>query len=683
MPNRMGRVKKKSDFSVPVHIDKRDSNELRCARWEPLVSDSGAVGLHMTGMFDRPRSSWQRSMPCAAGDGRTDHSGQGGLVAHKEADKRRIWVGWAAICLFVGSFAIYNLNFREVSEDDTRAVRLLPLSMILERDFDLDEFEFLHQHQEHPAYYLKRVGNHYYSRSPFMPAVMAVPIYWVAMKIGFIRIGESDLYYTATFTSKVAASMMAAASVAFMFLALMKVASRRRAIVLALVYAFGTNTWAVSSQGLWQHAPSQFWLALVWLFVLPRNGVRPINAWSCVFAGLAAGMAYSVRPATVPISLVCLAYCVHRGRAQSLWFAVAFVAAALPSVAHNLAVFGTIQGGYADLTHFHPALGRVQNPWGGRFWDGLPGLLFSPSRGLLIYTPVCIFSLLGAYYWQRRGNVVGWYLLASVLVVLLIGSKFFSWWAGWSFGPRYLMDTIPALVLLMAGVDRLLQDKRLAIPFILVSVYSVGVQAVGAWCYPAGWNWAPVNVDKWPQRLWDWRDTQLRRCLTHGMQPTFWHEWSNHHSKLALQKFAARQYEDVARSARRAIELNPANHIAHNILGNIYAVKGQLQHAEPHYRDALRANPAHAQAHSNLAVCLIARGALDDAELHVREAIAIAPELAVAYRNLGDICARTGRPEHAVRAYREALRLNPDDEHSARSVQLLGNGDRKGHNVAP
>ena len=635
----------------------------------------------------------------------------------------RRWQASVAAGLFLIAFAVYNLNFREVSEDDTMAVRFLPLSVLVECDLDLDEFGVLYEGEPRLPYYLKKVGEHYYSRSPFMPAVMALPIYWVAMKTGFIRRGGFDLYQTVNFTSKVAASAMAAASVAVMFLALMKVTGRRKALILALVYAFATNTWAVSSQGLWQHAPSQLWISLAWFFLLPRRDRPGLSLASCALAGFAMGLAYSVRPATVPLGLICLVYCFGNrrrgsvgaqaashtiapanpagrvptlgnptelpcpsptdqptdrmregGRASGLRaisFALAFVAAALPTVIHNVVIFDTIQGGYADLTHSHPQLGVIENPWGGRFWEGLLGLLFSPNRGLFVYTPVCLFSFAGCYYWWRRRNAVGWYLLASFAVVIAIGSKFFSWWAGWSFGPRYVMDTLPVLVLLMAAIDGLIARKRWRIPFAILTAYSVAIQAIGAWCYPAGWNWSPVNVDRDPSRLWDWRDTQLRRCLTNGPQPTFWYEWSRDYGNLALKQFDARSYTEAAQSARKAIEINPANYRAHNTLGNVEIMRRRLPQAEAHYRDALRSNPTHAEAHSNLAVCLTHRNAFDEAETHVRRAISLDPNLALAHRNLGDICANTNRPEEAIQAYSRALALNPHDAHSAQALSSL------------
>jgi len=44
-------------------------------------------------------------------------------------------------------------------------------------------------------------------------------------------------------------------------------------------------------------------------------------------------------------------------------------------------------------------------------------------------------------------------------------------------------------------------------------VFSIAVQCVGAFCFPSTWNLKPANVDLHHERLWDWRDTEISRCL--------------------------------------------------------------------------------------------------------------------------------------------------------------------------
>ncbi len=47
----------------------------------------------------------------------------------------------------------------------------------------------------------------------------------------------------------------------------------------------------------------------------------------------------------------------------------------------------------------------------------------------------------------------------------------------------------------------------------LTIAFSIGVHGIGAFCYPSTWNQLPANVDLHHERLWDWRDTELSRCL--------------------------------------------------------------------------------------------------------------------------------------------------------------------------
>jgi hypothetical protein len=52
---------------------------------------------------------------------------------------------------------------------------------------------------------------------------------------------------------------------------------------------------------------------------------------------------------------------------------------------------------------------------------------------------------------------------------------------------------------------------------VILLVWSIFVQAVGAFCYPNGnWDGNPQNVDQYPERLWNWNDTQIGRSFHSG-----------------------------------------------------------------------------------------------------------------------------------------------------------------------
>src|SRR5206468_4031530 len=60
---------------------------------------------------------------------------------------------------------------------------------------------------------------------------------------------------------KLSAAMVAARSVRILYGALRRLVSVRASLVLAGVYAFGSTTWAISSQALWRHGLSELALA--------------------------------------------------------------------------------------------------------------------------------------------------------------------------------------------------------------------------------------------------------------------------------------------------------------------------------------------------------------------------------------------------------------------------------------
>ena len=177
------------------------------------------------------------------------------------------------------------------------------------------------------------------------------------------------------------ASLLTVVAAVFVFLAARGFVQPVPAVLSALAFGLGSCAWPVSSQALWQHPASTFLLSLgAWLLL--RSERRPLAAAWC---GAALGMAVLCRP-TVAVVVVCTgAYllCVDRRRCA------AFVLGGLPFlvfafgqsvVASGIALSKT---GSADL-------------WQSSWRESLPGLLFSPARGLVWFSPVLVLGLVSA-----------------------------------------------------------------------------------------------------------------------------------------------------------------------------------------------------------------------------------------------------------------------------------------------
>jgi hypothetical protein len=420
--------------------------------------------------------------------------------------------GRDVLALLLLSVLVYNLNLREISSADTFTTRLVPLVLILDQRLSLDRFFRGDPATDEVPYYVQYIDGHYVSPWPILPALLAVPVYFVP-----VRWFDVQSWRGVNLLSKLTASLLGGLSVAMVYLALREVTHRRAALAISLVYAFGTSTWSISSQGLWGHGPAQLALAAgLWLvFRRPRG-------WFETAAGLCAGLMVAARPAAVVLAASVIA-CVCREGARSTTRCLAGFASVVAAVVwYNLALFGALEGGYARINAAHWNRHGVDGTWSADVLQGVAGLLVSPNRGLLVYAPVLAFALvgLGKALGGRRSRDLQLLAAGWVANLLMLGA-YAVWWGGHSFGPRLLADSLPALVMLLVTVWEAVEGRRwVRIAFLVLFVASVWVQSVGAFYYPSppevDWNRAPEDVDQAHARLWDWRDTQLLRLLRNG-----------------------------------------------------------------------------------------------------------------------------------------------------------------------
>lgn len=406
------------------------------------------------------------------------------------------------VLLFVAAVAVYGAGGSSVVLGDMLPARYLPWSLLRELDFDLDEFPELHGEEARSRfplldgipYYLRLRGEHYVSAYSPAPALFVLPLYAVPVLAG---LPPSPFWARAL--EKGAAATVTALSAVFLYLAVARLASRRWAMVVALVYAFGTSSLSLSSQALWQHGPSQCALALA-LYLLVRGlGDERRLPWAMLAMAGAAVLRETNALLLAPLAVVLL-FRFRRDRRMALrlvLFALPPVVAMAAYYGLHFAAAGTGAGHESVplLAYFHQTALLV----------GVGGVLASPGRGLFVYSPVLLFALAGlATTWHRGPAPFRALALGLPLVVLVVG-KWFMWWGGHCFGPRLLADTTPVLCFFLYPLGELLSRRRaLGVLFGFAAGLSVAVHALGAFAYDGRWD-AAAETDRNPGRLWSWR----------------------------------------------------------------------------------------------------------------------------------------------------------------------------------
>jgi hypothetical protein len=379
----------------------------------------------------------------------------------------------AAAAVGFALFAILIANGRPIGAGDTRPTERVAASLVGEADFDLDEYPEV----EDP--FARTVGAHRVSIYPVFSAVLASPVFLVTQ--GFFLLDETGT----ALAGKWAASLFTATAAAVLFLLVGRRHPHREAAWTAALFALGTSMWS-TSQALWQHPAAVLFLCVALLF-LSCAEQEPVWAGR---AGLPLVLAVAARHADVAlVAVVTIGIAVRWPRrlpALVAWGAP--VAAVL--LAYQWWYFGSPwQHGFSGSG------ARFSEPWG----HGHLGLLMSPAKGLLVFTPLVIVAVAGLAAAFRRGE--RWWsatLGAAAVAHWILMGRWSEWHGGESWGPRMMTDALPLLFMFLPDGFNLM--PRVAPALALVSV---AVQALGAFSYDYRWERLFWRGGDGSAALWD------------------------------------------------------------------------------------------------------------------------------------------------------------------------------------
>jgi len=294
-----------------------------------------------------------------------------------------------------------------------------------------------------------------YSRKGLGMTLLALPLVWLARLWPAIGLTQTALLLN---------PLLTAWTGGLLYLAVLRLGwSRFAGITTALTFGLATLAWPYT-QTFFSDSMAGWGLfaALYWLLAFQQDKHKHILFW----AGLAWGLAYlsrAINLVTLPVYGLALIALLMEGKAWKIgdwrlgrrapnflfahlreWilFASPILAAGLVSLWWNWLRFGSLlDSGYVESEAFN-----------GDWLFGLAGLLVSPGRGILWYSPVLLLIPLGVgWFWRRARWLLGSSAGVGLLYWLLYG-KWYMWHGGYSWGPRFLVPVLPFLLLLSAPV---------------------------------------------------------------------------------------------------------------------------------------------------------------------------------------------------------------------------------------
>jgi hypothetical protein len=419
--------------------------------------------------------------------------------------------------LFIVLVLVYNSNGREIGSYDTQPTKFAARELLLRGTLSLNHVVGVTpQYATRWGFILAADGNYRSIYSP-VPALMAAVITWPLWRAGLIDL-QAPL--APGLMAVLTASVLISLAVTLAFLYARQVLPRGRALLLAAGLGLGTGFWSTASQTLWQTETAVFGLALAVLgFAAPGERVSGRGA---IAIGVGLGLAGATRPQLAPVVAILLAGTWVRSAPRHAFAATALVATFVAAVCvANLEWFGNPLGALPLLQETNSLVHRTGASFGLQL-EGFLGLLVSPSRGLLVFSPVVLVAAAGiprafAAGWR---SPLPWCVLALAAQYALYGS-YAVWWGGHTYGPRYLVDILPIAVPLAAVAmvpSRRVRGTGVAAAAMLA--WSIAVAATGAFCYPYDeWNVDPSDVDRNHVRLWSVADNQIARCWKRGLSP--------------------------------------------------------------------------------------------------------------------------------------------------------------------
>lgn len=428
------------------------------------------------------------------------------------------------IFIFIITFLIYISNGHVITSGDNEPTIRLPISIFEHFSINLDTFyhEYILKNDSKPPYYLRLNNNHIYAEKSTGMAIFISPIFYAIFMYIYdeiYTIQDPEFLSYLRISEKLTATILASLTVCIVFLICQMIFKNRPfSLLISLIYAFGTNHWVTSSQGLWVHGGIEFWLSVLILSILLYENTK-LDRYIYI-SSISAGMVSVIRLDGLIYFFFILLYITRYHNKEHNKESLKYLSISLILIilyySFNLLILGHLTGGYGDI-HIKPFYMFPIEEVALAFL----GMFISPGRGLFFYTPILIFSFIGIYFLIKIKNESTYpicliYLIPAVGIIIFIHTVYtdnpyyLKWYGGFSWGPRYFVDIMPLLIIYLGisfiELNKIIKKdniRRITWMIILMLLsFSIFTQYVGAFYYKQYWDAHP-NIDENPRKVWD------------------------------------------------------------------------------------------------------------------------------------------------------------------------------------
>lgn len=367
---------------------------------------------------------------------------------------------WLALLLF----GIYLLSFSGVLySQDSMSMFSVTESFVKRGEFNTDQLWTLFKARNELAF-----DGESYAKYGYGTSLFAAPFYALALYLPF----NLGLTQTTLLTS----SIVIALAGALVFLSARQLNFPRDvSIVAALLFGLATPAWVYAKQ-FWSEPYAL--VALFAAFYFLQRFRAESSTRDAIIAGCALGLAIATRVTNAALIPVFAWYGFAdewrnvRARKRLAWFACM-----LGIVLLSIASYDGVRYGNPFITGY-----RADEIFNTPFLLGAYGLLFSPGKGLFVYTPFLAALGLSLPLFFKRAQRETTLILLTFAFYLLTFSTWYYWWGGTNWGPRFLVPTLPFLVLMIAPAIELAlarAHKGFTILFAGLGIASILIQLIG------------------------------------------------------------------------------------------------------------------------------------------------------------------------------------------------------------